>query len=294
MRFASFYGLKLALASTIFLTLAACATATPFQVSGGEKDNAVVSGTSGLSFLKPNGDTASIQSVNGKPLGASESSVMLPPGHYTFSVRCFLGGNLLRAASFGNQDISIDVEAGHQYQFDVDPPDGDSKECASYVYDSTDGRQAYSETAHIPLDKGEAGKWKSADGGAHAGHTVADVIPKGQNEKNWQQMFEIESWTKLMFPGTADAFFQQQVANAKKICADTAVNVILETPDDISYEFEIGAGCSGTQIRSQFGRFLTGKLGIYHAVFISHISVPEADKTKWLKSLHDTTVIDMK
>jgi hypothetical protein len=273
------------------ILLGACATATPFKVSGGQQNNALIKGTAALSFLLPQKNTADIEAVNGKAIGASEASVILPPGSYTFTVHCQASG-FFGSTYFGKRDLTFAVEAAHEYQFESDPPLGDSKECDPYVYDSTGARSAYSETIDIPLSVSEKNQWHSLSAGAHAGHTVVDLIPKGQSGNNWQQMIEIESWTKLMFPGTAHDFFQQQAANARKNCPNTRVNVLSESATDVTYEFETGSDCTGTDVRSQFGRFLTGKYGTYHAVFISRIQIPDTDKTKWLAALHSTSIVE--
>lgn len=269
------------------LALTGCATANPFPVTGGEQENAVVDAHAGLSFLVNNGNSVYIRSVNGVAVGENFSSVMLPPEKYTLDVVC----ESPSVGQYGEGKLTISVQAGRHYELDFDSaPDG--KHCQPFVYDSTGGRGAYSETAHVPLSKEETANWDRLRSNPHAGHAVVDWIPRSQSDDDWLQMLEVESWTKLMFPGTADAFFQQQAANARKACADIQVTVNSESADDVTYEFETPASCSGTQVRSQFGRFLTGQFGIYHAAFISRTPVQDPDRAKWINTLHAVTIIN--
>lgn len=285
-------GLRLSLSFALILALAACATATPLPVTGGQQDNALVKGTAALSFMA-NTSAADIEAVDGIALKSSESSALVPPGHHSFSVQCTTPA-LFGAMNFGKATLAFDAEAGHIYQFDSDGPQGDSKDCAPYVYDATGGRGAYSESVNLPLSKEDAANWHRVQGGARGGHTVVDSVPRDQSGKDWQQMVEIESWTKLMFPGTADSFFQQQVANARKTCPDVRVSVSSENANDVIYGFDIPASCAGTDVRSQLGRFQTGQLGIYHATLISRVPLSDADKAKWMKLLETSTVISAK
>lgn len=281
-------GLRLAVPGLGMLALAGCMTENSY--GGAQPDTALIRGSSPLSFLAPKGNSASIQAVNGTAVSASQAAVRLPPGHYTFSVSCMAQG-LLGANYWGKQNITFDAEAGHVYQLDADGPESGSDQCAPFVYDATGGRDAYDETAHIHMDGGDAKNWHSLDAGAHAGHTIADVVPRGQSSKDWQQMIEIESWLKPMYAGTADSFFQQQKTNALNSCPGTQVTVVTPTPDDVTYELQAPAGCA---VRSQVGRFLTGKYGIYHAVYISRAPLDDAATSQWLKTMQTTTVISAK
>lgn len=282
------WSLRLVLLGLGTSVLAGCTTANSY--GGAQADNALIRGSSALSFLAPAGNSASIQAVNGTPLKASESAVRLPPGHYTFSVSCMASG-LLGATYTGRQDIAFDAEAGRVYQFDADPPESGSSECAPYVYDATGGRDAYDETADIHLAGDDAKNWHSSSAGAHAGHTLSDVVPRGQSHDHWQQMIEIESWIKPMYAGTADSFFQKQKANALNNCPGTQVTVVTSTPDDVAYELQAPANCA---VRSQVGRFLTGKFGIYHTVFISRTPLDDVSMSQWLKTMQATTIISAK
>lgn len=282
-----FLGLRLMLLGLGMLALAGCMTENAF--GGAQPDTALIRGSSPLSFLGPEGNSADIDAVNGTA-APSRAAVRLPPGHYTFSVSCMAKG-VLGATYPGRQDISFDVEAGHVYQLDADGPASGSDQCAPFVYDATGERGAYDETADIHMDGGDAKNWHSADAGAHAGHTIADVVPRGQSGKDWQQMIEIESWLKPMYAGTADSFFQQQKTNALNSCPGTQVTVVTSTPDDVAYELQAPAGCA---VRSQVGRFLTGKYGIYHAVFISRSVLDDAASSQWLKTMQATSVISAK
>lgn len=269
------------------LALTGCATANPFPVTGGEQENAVIDAHAGLSFLVNNGNSVYVRSVNGVKVGENFSSVMLPPEKYTLDVVCESASMGL----YGEAKLTIAALAGHHYELDFDSGPG-GKQCQPYVYDSTGGHGPYSETAHLPLSKEETAKWDRLRSSPRAGHAVVDWIPRSQSDDDWLQMIEVESWTTLMFPGTADAFFQQQVANARKTCADTQVTVNSESADEVTYEFEVPASCSGTQVRSQFGRFLTGTFGIYHAVLISRTPVQDPDRTKWINTLQAVTIVN--
>lgn len=281
-------GLRLALLGLGSLALAGCTTENSY--GGAQPDSALIRGTSPLSFLAPTANSASIEAVNGTEVKASETAVRLPPGHYSFSVSCQAHG-FMGATFPGRKDLAFDVEAGHVYQLDADAPEAGMSECAPYVYDATGGRNAYDETADIHMDADAGKNWHSVNAGAHAGHAITDAVPRGETRDHWQQMIEIETWLKPMYAGTADSFFQQQKTNALASCPGTQVTVVASTPDDVTYELQAPAGCA---VRSQVGRFLTGKYGIYQAVYISRAPLDDAATSQWLKTLQAVTIISAK
>jgi len=281
-------GLRLALLGLGTLALAGCTTENSY--GGAQPDNALIRGSSPLSFLAPKGNSASLQAVNGTEVKASQSAIRLPAGHYSFTVSCMASG-LLGATYTGRKDLAFDVEAGHVYQLDADGPEGDSDQCAPFVYDATAGREAYDETADVHMDADAGKNWHSSGAHAHAGHAIADAVPRSESRDHWQQMIEIETWLKPMYAGTADSFFQQQKTNALASCPGTQVTVVSSTPDDVTYELQAPAGCA---VRSQVGRFLTGKFGIYQAVYISRAPLDDAATSQWLKTIQATTIISAK
>ena len=291
----------------VTLLLVACATAQPFQLSGDQQDNALVVGDSGgLSWLPGNHNLVFIESINGKKLGASESQVLLPPDNYTFNVNCEIDMVLFGTQTYyGAQTLTFKVEAGHTYKFIADlsknTVSGNSffakifnnekvNSCTAFAYDATGGVGPYPETVHVVNPPNDGSQWKGS-GRAYGGHSVQDWIPELQDEKTWNEMLEIEYWSKLMFPQTADELFHSRIASAMKQCPGTQLTVLSESDNDISFELE-GGSCVGSPVRSQISRFMTGQYGVYEVSYLSINPISDANKSAWLQALHnDNTVI---
>lgn len=297
---------KNALIISVTVLLVACATAQPFQVTGGQRDNALVEGDSGaLSWLPGNHNLVSIEAVNGKKMGASESQVLLPPSKYTFNLHCEIDATMFGAQFYpGDQNLTFNVEAGHVYKFIAElahqTRSGDSfstkmyndekfNSCIAFAYDATGGAGPYPETVHVVNPSNAGSQWKGS-GRAYGGHSVQDWVPELQNESNWNEMLEIEYWSKLMYPQTADELFHSRIADAKKQCPDTQLTVLSENDNDISFELE-GGSCVGSPIRSQISRFMTGQYGVYEVSYLSVNHISDIEKAAWLQALHNATTV---
>lgn len=290
----------------ITLLLAACATAQPFQVSGGQQGNALVEGDSGaLSWLPGNHNLVSIETVNGKKVGASESQVLLPPGKYTFNLHCEIDTTMFGTQFYpGDQNLALDVEAGHIYKFIAElahhTRSGDSfstkmynneqfNSCTAFAYDATGGVGPYPETVHVVNPSNAGSQWKG-NGKAYGGHSIQDWVPELQDGNNWNEMLEIEYWSKLMFPQTADELFHSRIASAMKQCPGTKLTVISENDNDISFELE-NPGCTANKVHTQLSRFMTGQYGVYEVGYLSVNPITATDKTAWLQALNNATTV---
>lgn len=297
---------KNALIIGVTVLLVACATAQPFQVTGGQPDNALVEGDSGaLSWLPGNHNLVSIEAVNGKKMGASESQVLLPPGKYTFNLHCEIDAAMFGAQFYpGDQNLTFNVEAGHIYKFIAElahhTRSGDSyftkmyndekvNSCSAFAYDATGGVGPYPETVHVVYPSNTGSQWKGS-GRAYAGHSIQDWVPGLQDENNWNEMLEIEYWSKLMFPQTVDELFHSRIASAMKQCPGIQLIVLSESNNDVSFELE-NPGCAVNKVHTQLSRFMTGQYGLYEVSYLSVNPVSDADKSAWLQSLHGANTV---
>ncbi len=296
----------------VMALLSACATATPFPITGGPQDNAVVHGTPAIDML---GDSAFIEAVDDQPLKASENSVILPPGSHSFSVRCNASvpvspGSTEFDTYPGKQDITFTVEAGHQYQLMSDPPQDGVGHCIPYMYDSTGGRGRYSETATVVLDgksfdgssphqlygddpQGHSRDIVLIEGSFLEAYLVSSIVANkpGHFDDDWQQLAEFNSWTKIMFSQSADDQFKLRVTQLGEDCPDVKVTIVSESTDDVTYEFEGDGKCADVNGHSQMGRYLTGPFAVDQVELISYDPLQDADKTKWAQALHDAKVV---
>ncbi|MGA9855663.1 MAG: hypothetical protein WBR29_10340 [Gammaproteobacteria bacterium] len=285
--------------------LVACATAEPFQVNGGQQNNALIEGDSGaFSWLPVNHNLVFIEAVDGKKMGASESQVLLPPGEYTFSLKCDI--NLAMwgiQENYGFQNVKFKVEAGHIYKFTAglanNTVPGDSysgkmdnsekfNSCKSFAYDATGGVGPYPETVHVVPPDNDL-KWVGS-GNANGGHSIQDWLPKDQSANNWNQMIEIEYWSNLMFPGSIDQFFHLLIESAKKQCPGTQMSLISENADDVYFELE-NSNCASSKVRTQISRFMAGKYGVYEVSYLSSNPVTGSDKDAWLQALRNAATV---
>ena len=297
---------KLLILSFLALLIAACATATPFTTQGGAQDNALVEGDSGaLGWLPGNHNLVSIEAVNGKKIGSSESQVLLPAGKYTFNLHCEIDTTMFGAEFYpGDQNLTFNVDAGHVYKFIAElahnTRSGDSfstkmynnekfNSCTAFAYDATGGAGPYPETVHVvnPLNAGT--QWKGS-GRAYGGHSIQDWIPELQDEKNWNEMLEIEYWSKIMFPESADQLFHTRIDSAEKQCPGTQLTVLSETNNEIYIDLE-SPSCSASPVRAQLTRFMTGQYGVYEVSYLSVNPISAADRTAWLQALHNATTV---
>lgn len=284
--------------SAVLLILTACATATPYPVTGGPQANALVKGDSVMDALIPGMTVVAIESVDGKDIKGTQSSLLLPPGHYTLTVHCVTPGT-----NAGDDPISIyrdlvfSVVAGHEYTVDGDSvdsgPEGveveptahiavfDSIECVPYVYDSTGGRDPYSESVTFA----PPGDWSRVDDDAQAGYAYTEKVPKGQDSKDWRIMLKTESFTRPMYSGSAEDLYQDHVTDRKSKCPNLQVTVRSEKTDDVTYEFDYPSDCRATETHAEYGRFLTGTYGVYRAAVLSRDPVQAADAAAWLAAL---------
>ncbi|HKT31510.1 MAG TPA: hypothetical protein VJS89_03315 [Gammaproteobacteria bacterium] len=293
---------KLFFLSCLALLIAACATATPFAISGGAQQNATIEGDSGFFEGMPTpGGYAFLEAINGKNISSSASSAMVPPGTYKVSVECEIhaGSQFIQ----GSQTITFTVEAGHIYKFAVDPAEqkvsghsvmtkifGDEVEvCKPFVYDATGGAGPYPETAHVTNPPGAGSDWNGS-GKAYGGHFIQDWVPKLQSEDHWNEMLEIEYWSKLMFPETADQLFHARIDSAEKQCPGIHLTVLSETSDDVYFILE-NSSCAASPVREQLARFMTGHYGVYEVSYLSINPITDADKTAWLQALHNANTI---
>ncbi|MGH8306721.1 MAG: hypothetical protein ACRER0_00455 [Gammaproteobacteria bacterium] len=296
---------KLFILSCLALLLAACATAVPFTTAGGPQSNALVEGDSGaFGWLPGNHNLVYIEAINGKKIGASESQVLIPPGEYTFHVQCQIDMVLFGTQMYmGAQDLTFKVEAGHIYKFIADlsknTKPGNSfftkmynneklNSCSSFVYDATGGAGPYPESVHaVPPDNSL--QW-TASGRGYGGHFIQDWLPKGQSESNWSQMLEIEYWSKLMFPQTADELFHSRITSATKQCPGTQLTVLSETYNEVYFELEVPS-CTENPVRLQLSRFMTGQYGVYEVSYLSVKPISDTDKAAWLQALHNANTV---
>lgn len=315
-------GLRLIAAAGLLPLLAACATATPYPLPNGPADAGLVQGTSLTDFLAHVAEnTTSIEEVDDKPLKATENSVILPPGHHSFKVRCTATDQVPSSTSPGQTDtesysgtwnLAFDVEAGHQYQFASDPPASGFGDCVAYVYDSTSGRGPNSEIATVTLDGKQYSPimFLKLDSETIQGYTRAVVLVDGSylgtlwdslfvrgkegyfSGGGWQQLADFTSWTKLTFTEDADGQFQVLLEDIKQECPGIQVTVISESPDDVTYEFEEASKCVYRSGLSQMGRFLTGPLAVHHVELSSAATLQAADKARWIQALKTIAVSD--
>ena len=294
---------KLLILSCLALLIAACATATPFAITGGPEQNAIIQGDSGFFEGMPTPDGyAFLEAINGKSVGGSDSSALVPPGKYTVKIDCEIhnGSVLLQ----GSQDITFTVEAGHTYKFDVDPShetisghsffakmfnNEGANSCGPFAYDATDGASPYPETVHVVNPPNTGSHWKGS-GKAYGGHSIQDWVPELQDEDNWNEMLEIEYWSKLMFPQTADDFFHSRIASAMKQCPGIQITVLSESDNDVSFQLE-NPGCALNKVHTQLSRFMTGKYGVYEVSYLSVNPVSDANKSAWLQALHNANTV---
>lgn len=295
---------KLLMLSFLALLIAACATATPFTTQGGAQDNALVEGDSGaLGWLPGNHNLVYIESINAKKLGSSDSKVLLPPGKYTFGLECEIDLVAFGTQMYGGtQNLTFTVSPGHTYKFLADLAkntrpgnsyftkiynDEKVNSCKSFVYDATGGAGPYPETVHVLPPDGA--QWKG-DGQASGGHSIQDWVPKQQNEDHWNEMLEIEYWSKLMFPESANQLFHARIDSAEKQCPGTQLTVLSETNNEIYFELE-SPSCTASPLRAQLTRFMTGQYGVYEVSYLSVNPIAAADKTAWLQALHNATTV---
>lgn len=288
------------------LLLVACATAQPFQVSGGQQVNALVEGDSGaLGWLPGNHNLVSIEAVNGKKIGASEVQVLLPPGKYTFNLHCEIDATMFGNQFYpGDQDLTFNVEAGHIYKFIAElahhTRSGNSyftkmynnekvNSCAAFAYDATGSAGPYPETVHVVNPPNAGSQWK-ASGQAYGGHSIQDWVPELQSEKYWSEMIEIEYWSKLMYPQTADELFHSRVASAMKQCPGTQMKVLSESTNQIVFELKAST-CAANKVRVQLSRFMTGEYGVYEISYLSINPLNDADRTAWLQALQNAKTV---
>lgn len=285
----------------IVFTLAACATATPFATNGGTQQNALIEGDAGVMASIPTpGSYAFLEAINGKQVNGSDSKALVPSGKYTFNVDCEFhnGSELIQ----GNQNITFAAEAGHIYKFSVNPSEqsvsghsfltkifgNEIDTCKPFAYDATAGSGPYPETVHI-VPPYEPSNWKGS-GKAYGGHSVQDWILEGEDKDNWSQMVEIEYWSKLMFPESADQLLHARIATAEKQCPGTQLTVMSETNNDVYFELD-DANCAASKIRAQLSRFMVSQYGVYEVSYLSTQTITDADRTAWLKTLHNANTM---
>lgn len=291
--------LKLLIPACVALLVAACATATPFTTQGGLQENALVEGDSGaLGWLPGNHNLVYIESINGKKVAGSDSKVLIPPGEYTFGLQCEIDIAAFGTQMYpGSQNLTFKVEAGHTYKFMADlakkTRPGNSyftkiynnekvNSCSAFAYDATGGAGPYPETVHVVPTGGM--QW-TVNGQASGGHYIQDWVPKLQSEDHWNEMLEIEYWSKLMFPESADRLFHKRIDSAENQCPGTHLTVLSETNDDVYFILQ-NPSCAASPIREQLARFMTGHYGVYEVSYLSINPITDADKTAWLQALH--------
>ncbi len=296
---------KFTMIAATILVLAACATAQPFQVSGGPQNNALVEGDSGaMSWLPGGHNLVFIESINGKKIGASESQVLLPPGKYTFGLQCEIDFIVFGTQTFmGNQNLAFNVEAGHTYKFMAELAkqtvqgnsifaktynDEKANSCIAFVYDATGSKGPYPETVHVVPPHDPSG-WKGS-GKAYAGHSIQDWLLNGEDENHWNQMIEIEFWSNLMYPESADQLYHARIADAEKQCPGTQSTRISESTNDFIFELQ-NSGCAASAARFQLSRFMTGKYGVYEVSYLSSNPVTEGEIAAWLKVLQNANIV---
>lgn len=295
------------------LVLMGCNTARPFVVSADPNDTVEVKASAALRDGSPY-----MKSVDGVVVKPDYSTVILPPGMHTFVVHCRVSGGgfgglasvLGRLALGTDRTFTFDLQAGHEYRFDNDTPPHLEDGCISYLYDGSDGRDAYSEAARIPGTEKKAGKWHDFASLQFAGHEVVEKLPLDQYEaqqrhigtlfpetayqrQGWTQMLETESWEKLTFPKTADAdaAYQNLVAGLQTACPQAVATALAESTDDVTFEIDLPAGCDGAGVRARIGRIMTAKYEILSAVLVSRLPLTLADKDRWL-GLLKTAYVD--
>lgn len=238
-----------------------------------------------LGFLPVNTADAFLERINGKNIGASESKALLPPGIYTFSVDCQINAGPFMY--MGSQKLTFPVAAGHIYKFSVEPGEKNGT-CSTFAYDATGGIGPYPETVHFipPYDRSD---WK-ASGKAYAGHSIQDWFLNGEDDSHWDQMIEIEYWSRLMYPETADQRYHERVSNAEKQCPGTQLTQMSESTNDIIFELQ-NTRCVASKVRAQLSRFMTGKYGIYEVSYLSSNPVTQEEIAAWLKVLQNANFV---
>lgn len=283
---AAIFSRSVLMACTAIL-LCACATATPFRLTGGQKDNALIEGDSGMLNTMPvPGSFAFLEKINGKDLNASQSDALIPPGKYTIGVDCQIHAGTLFLQD--HQDITFSVLAGHVYKFQTNIEDRNSG-CNTFPYDATGGAGPYPETVHIDPPAND-NQWKGS-GKAYGGHSIQDWVPNGQNQDHWTRMIEIEYWSNLVFPQSADEFFESQVIKATQTCPDLKTSITSEKKDDVIYRFD-NNDCKSSDIRAQIGRFMTGKYGVYEVTYMSKLPIADTSWKDWLQSLENAHLVE--
>ncbi len=295
------------------LLLAGCALSGPVPVTPGT--NAVVEATSAVSNALSQSNHVTMESVNGKPVGMTESTLELPPGQYAIDAECTAYDDAGDVFS-GKGTIDAPLQAGHRYVFTTEDPTkrslGESfwvlthsgpfkkpsqlegflmslsDDCAPFLYDATSDRNPYPEQVTLvppTLDKG----WKSIADDRHAGHWLVDEIPMDESVTDSKTVMETEYWSKLMYPKSADALFKERMQAIKKTCPDVQLTVSTETDDTVDYDLEI-TGCASTSVKSELGHYLSGQYGVHRAAVLSRETLTEPDKAAWAQSLKNVSL----
>lgn len=294
---------KLTLTVVVVSILTACATATPFSISGGSQQNAIIKGDSGFfSGIPTPGSYAFLETINGKSIGGSDSSALVPPGTYAVKVDCEIHNGSIFLQ--GSRIITFTVEPGHTYEFAVDPShetisghsfftkmfnNEGANSCKPFAYDATGGTGPYPETVHVVNPPNAGAQWNGS-GQAYGGHSIQDWVPKLQSANHWNEMIEIEYWSRLMYPKTADALFHSRVASAVKQCPGTQLTVLTESTDQVIFEMAAPT-CAANKVRTQLSRFMTGEYGIYEISYLSINPLNDADRTAWLQALQNAKTV---
>ena len=299
----------------LLLLLAGCATSNPYGVQ--DKDaTATVQGTSSLEGWIPLMNSGvTIQAVDSQALKMDESQVVLPPGPHSFVVSCSIDGQ--NGAHYaGQQEISLNLVAGHSYKFVTEDPSagstsdggaallqalvhtvapgdrdllstGASDRCESFAYDRSYDKNAYPAIVALapPVD---ADDWKERRTGQRAGYQWRQLYDSDVDDGAAKESVDSEYWSRLMFTDDVHARYQERLAKARKDCDQASISVIADTPAGLDYELDM-PGCLDKP-PVELGRFLSDDYGIHRVAVMFKAAPSAADRQAWLKALDAATI----
>lgn len=298
------------------IALSACTTATPLPLDAEASDVAIVEGTSDLKANLLAGSTAvTINTVNGHSIEMDASKVKLSHGQYALAVSCQVEGKL-GELYHDDLTINLDLHAGHHYKLVTEDPSTASltetgisltdsltdrepselqkallrtgRHCLAFAYDEAFGTNPYPESVTL-APPGGMDDWHIVKSMAYDGQMLRESIRKTDSYKNWQMVIETGSWSKLVYPATADAHFKIRLSELQKDCPALKAKLLIESDDAVTYEFDGGA-CSTGNVAVELGHFFTDQYGVHRAAALFRAAPTETEKNAWLEAVSQATV----